>query len=716
MVALFSLTALVSALLLFSVQPMVAKMLLPILGGAPHVWNTAMVFYQAALLGGYYYAHLITSRLSLRRQQIVHGVLLFLPVIVLPIAYRADLEPSRGSNPIIWMLVVMATSVGLPFAILSATSPLLQTWLGRTKGSDPYFLYAASNIGSFVGLLAYPFLIEPNTHVKAQSVNWSLGYAVLVLLLLGCIVLTWRSGDQPAPVRAEHVAFPWSRRLRWLFLAFVPSSHFIGLTSYLTADIAVMPLLWVIPLAIYLLTMVLVFAKKPPIPHRVIVAIFPFALTGLVFLAATRLGGDKWIVFGAHFLMLFIGAMLCHGELAKDRPEPARLTEFFLWMSCGGVLGGIFNAIIAPAVFTQVIEYLVILVVLAFAMPSRDVDRSVRRIAMDFLLPGLVASLAMGFMWYQAKSGLKWFPLAPTIAIGISGVVVLLFLRRPLRFALGIAGMVLSGAYMYLYQHQVLFAARSFFGVYRVQKIGIEHDLYNGRILHGLQYFDPKFQQIPQTYYHPDGPLKEVLGAYPRPADAHVAVIGLGTGTMALWSRPGEAWTYYEIDPVVEKIARDPSLFTCLRDAKGKVNVEIGDARLRLKATDQKYDAILIDAFSSDAIPAHLMTREAFELYSQRLQPQGLLAVHISNRFLNLQPLVTALALERGWPTYVCDEVWEDTTKWPAGRARTVWAVTGPPNLDWSVFTKSKRWKLGQTKASVKAWTDGYSSLMPVLR
>lgn len=721
MVALCSLTALFSALLLFSVQPMVAKMLLPTLGGSPSVWNTAMVFYQGALLLGYLYAHGLARRLPVRAQTLIHGILLFLPFLVLPLSYGA-LHPPASGNPTPWMLLTMATSVGLPFFVLSATSPLIQSWFARAGGGDPYFLYAASNVGSFLGLLAYPLVVEPRTGVAEQSVGWTWGYAAVVLLFMATIALVIRkngaggSGGDPVP-ELEPEPIDWKRRGRWVFLAFLPSSLFIGVTSYLTTDIAVMPLLWVIPLAIYLLTMVLVFAKRPPIPHKLVVAVFPFFLAGLVFLVATEIGQFKLLAFGAHLLVLFFGAMLCHGELAKDRPSAGSLTEFFLWMSLGGVLGGVFNALVAPAVFVQVIEYAIVLGAIGFAMPLRSDKSDASTRVLDFALPLSFACVLLAIQWLHDLGSLPLPSSGMAIPIAVASVAALATVKRPMRFGTAIACILLVGHLENQSQRPALFTGRSFFGVYRVSQSGDWHVLTNGRILHGEQVMKPPYDGEPLTYYHRLGPLKEVLGSRPRPIGAQVAAVGLGIGTVALWSKPQERWTFFEIDPIVERIARDERLFTCLAQAKGDVSVVLGDARLRMSESDQKFDVILVDAFSSDAIPVHLMTLEALDLYRRHLTPSGILAVHTSNKFLQLEPVLAAMSRIMGWTAYTCDES-RDPIEGPMspGRAEASWVVLGPPTLDWSVFTARPRWKPVREKEGIEAWTDAHSSLLSVIR
>ncbi|HSI73758.1 MAG TPA: fused MFS/spermidine synthase [Fimbriimonas sp.] len=717
---------LLSAFLLFSIQPMVAKMLLPILGGSPNVWNTAMVFYQAALLGGYLYSHLISKKLSYKAQLILHAVVLALPALVLPL-YYGDLHLPKSTNPMLWMLLTMTLSVGLPFFVLSATSPLIQSWFSRAGHKDPYFLYAASNLGSFLGLLSYPFLIEPRLTAGQQSALWTAGYALLVVVFVAtALMLRQKISSRPAEEIAEQTeSLTWKRRLKWVFLAFVPSSQFIGVTTYLTTDIAVMPLLWVIPLAIYLLTMVLVFAKRPPIPHRLVIALFPYALVLVVFASVVKvsytsspfflIANSNALIFGIHLFALFISAMLCHGELAKDRPAPGRLTEFFLWMSFGGVLGGVFNALVAPTIFVQVIEYTIILCLVGLALPARVKGWKWPQVASDLaalvVIGGGICGLILLFDGYAMMSAQTYRPL-----LLLTGCLAcLICVARPLRFAMAITGVLLVGAYVNQSKRQVLFTERSFFGVQRVEAQGSAHLLFNGRVLHGKQILTPELETVPLTYYHPRGPLKEVFEA--RPPDATVGVVGLGIGSAALYSRKGENWTYYEIDPLVEKVARDRNLFTCLAKAQAPQAVVIGDARLSLAGEpDGKFDILLMDAFSSDSVPAHLLTMEAFELYRSKLKPGGLLAVHITNRYLDLQPLVAAICARLQLRMLYCSETAENTEHLQTGRELSTWCVVAPETYDWARFTAQSRWTPGSTQTGIEAWTDQFSSIMPLLK
>jgi len=735
MAFLCSIVLLISAFLLFSVQPMVAKMLLPNLGGSPAVWNTAMVFYQGALLAGYAYAHFVAKKLSVKKQFVLHFVILALPAIVLPLSF-SNLHPPAGGNPIPWMLLTMSLSVGLPFFVLSTTSPLVQSWFARIGKGDPYFLYAASNAGSFLGLLSYPLMIEPKYSVQEQSNAWAAGYVALVVvflitaLKLRPLILAKAAEPSSTESEKEEEVIPWQRKLKWVFLAFVPSSQFIGVTTYLTTDIAVMPLLWVIPLALYLLTMILVFAKRPPIPHKAVVFTFPIAIVLLVFFNAVRVTNpnsflhqfttERGPAFGFNLFVLFVSAMLCHGELAKDRPSPAKLTEFFLWMSFGGVLGGMFNSLVAPNIFTQAIEYAIILVVVGFAVPNRSNEYGRIPLMKDLIWPAMILNVTLGLIWFQRNQGYFSNQLMVPLITFAGCIVAVICSVRPIRFGLALGAITVVGIFNHDSIHQTIYRERSFFGVNRIDRVGSKengftHSLMNGRILHGKQIFTPDLEGEPLTYYHRNGPLREVFGP-PRAPGARVAVIGLGVGTTAAWSRFGEDWTFYEIDEEIEKIARNPKLFTYLQNAAASPKVIIGDARLRLQeAQDGFYDIIAVDAFSSDSIPAHLMTVEAIQLYRQKLKPTGVLALHISNKYLNLEPLCAALADKVSLRALVCDEDRNPIGTIVRGGTSSTWCVIGPRTMDWLPFEVSGRWEKPKAQKDIQAWTDDYSSLLPLM-
>jgi spermidine synthase len=723
LLAAYTAAVFLSAFLLFLVQPLFGKMVLPLLGGSPAVWNTCMLFFQAALLGGYLYAHLTSSRLTLRRQATVHLVALALAALALPVSLRGA-SPEGGAAPIPWLLGLMAVTVGAPFLVLSGTGPILQRWFSRSghaHAADPYHLYAASNLGSALALLAYPLLMEPRMRLAGQSATWTAGYALLALLIAGCAALVWRSGDAIAPAvetesvdAAVHVAAPervtMRERLIWIGLAFVPSSLLLGVTTFLTTDLSPAPLLWVLPLALYLLSFTFVFARRPPIPHAWIVAAHPSAIAVAVLLLAAGYVENPAAAVPLHLLSLFLIAMAAHGELARRRPHVRHLTEFYLWISVGGVLGGVFNALVAPVVFSQIWEYPLVLVLACLARPW-PTQRMPWRAHLWFALR--TGAFIWGLLYLADNPG-----LAPTLYVGLAALLVGLMSgmgRAPLWLAACIGAVLAWRAVEVINEPGVLLAERTFFGRYKVleyEQAGGFHVLRHGSTLHGAQSLEGWRRREPLTYYLMHGPLGKVFAATAdRAGRRRVAVVGLGTGTTAAYGREGEDWTFYEIDPGIERIARDTAYFSYLSDSPARTRVVLGDARLSLaRETDRTYDLILLDAFSSDAIPVHLMTREALDTYLARLGPRGLIVFHVSNRYLDLEPVVAALAKDRGLAARAGvgprdRRTYESTSTWIAV-ARTE-ADLGP-------LTADAYWWRPRLRKDVKPWTDDYSSLLTV--
>jgi len=813
---LFALTLFVSATLLFVVQPMFAKMVLPLLGGTPAVWNTCMVFYQAMLLAGYVYAHLSIRWLGPRRQAAVHMVLFCLPWLVLPVGLAAGWTPPRESNPIPWLLLLLAVSVGLPFLFVSASAPMLQAWYaatGRRGAKDPYFLYAASNLGSILALAGYPLLLEPCLTLDEQTWSWAAGYGLLMALSLLCAILLWccrpgKAGEaggqgpgaegqgagargqgpdasssiinhqssiinQKSEIRNPPDGVPtWPGRLRWLALALAPSSLLLGVTTYISTDIASIPLLWVIPLTLYLLTFVLVFARHKLLPHRLMVMVQPILV--VIVAGAFFVGGTSTsylaAIFPLHLLMFFVTAMVCHGELAASRPASRYLTEFYLWMSLGGVLGGMFNALLAPLVFDNVYEYPLMIALACLLRPAAvgwhgHLARASRRKNgetpvpairarwLDWGLPlGVAVGLGLGAVGLSRHNYLAdwagWLleklsawgltnlkvdadALGGLVFLGAAALVVLCFRRRPVRFGLGVFALLIVSLLYCGEKLRPLYTQRSFFGVLRVRqvtqwddgrRICEAHQLTHGSTNHGMQRLDPKLRLEPCTYYHRAGPAGQIIDAIlqQRPLN-EIGVVGLGTGTMAAYGRPGQRITFYEIDPAVVQIARDPELFTYLSDCRAEVEVVVGDARLsladggapsRAPSGWRRFDVLLVDAFSSDAIPIHLLTREALGLYFWRLADQGVLGVHISNRHLDLEPVLGNLAADAGLAARVCDDRDEDKKD---GKYASTWVALARRDEDLGRLTRDSRWRPLATRPGNRLWTDNYSNVVDVL-
>ena len=665
----FALTLFVSATLLFIVQPMFAKMVLPLLGGSPAVWNTCMVFYQGSLLAGYLYAHFSTRWLGVRRQAGLHLAILCLPWLVLPVGMATAWTPPAEANPIPWLLMLMTVSVGLPFFVVSASAPMLQAWFANTghpAAKDPYFLYAASNLGSMLALLGYPIIVEPLLSLGGQSLAWTMGYGLLMLLTAGCAVFLWRrvpekptcaADEEPARDGPQGDDPTFSTRMRWLVLSFAPSSLLLGVTAHISTDIAAVPLLWVVPLALYLLTFVFVFARHSLLPHDLMVRVQPFLVIVLAVLFFHGVSKMVWLKLLLHLVTFFFIAMVCHGELAKTRPRAKFLTEFYIWMSVGGVLGGLFNAMVAPNLFPTIIEYPLVIAVACLLRPKLDaVEKGGRGRWFDLALPAAMVFGFGGLVLGLHSRGILMTEGSASAILAVAGLIVFSFQARPIRFGLGIAATFVIGSLCFGQESNVLHVERNFFGVIRVSRLPepVAHVMSHGSTNHGMQRQDPAESRQTIGYYHQSGPLGQVFASLGDPARTReIGIIGLGTGSITAYAKAGQRVVYYEIDPAVVRLARNPQYFTYLRDCEGETDVVLGDARLTIGAEDDShFEMLILDAFTSDAIPIHLITREAVGLYLKKLTPQGVLVMHISNRYLDLEPILGNIADDQ-WAQYV---------------------------------------------------------------
>ena len=729
MVVLFSLTLFLSAALLFAVQPLIAKLVLPLLGSTPAVWTASLMFFQAALLAGYVYAHATSAGLGARRAATVHLALLPLPLLVLPLGLPDGWTPPAQANPVGWLLTLLLVSVGLPFFVVSATAPLLQRWLAATShpaARDPYFLYRASNVGAMVGLLGYPIAMEPSLRLADQGRLWSAGYLALATLIAACAIALWRSPaalartGEGAPSAAEPTgargAPTAARRARWVALAFVPSSLVLGVTSFLTTDVAPIPLLWALPLALYLGSFVLVFSPRPGAGERgrTAAAVLPAATALVAFTLLTRMRQPLELLVALHLGAFFVAAVACHGELARDRPASAHLTEFYLWVAVGGVLGGAFNALLAPVLFDSLVEYPAAIVA-ALLLRPRDGQGQESRLERygDLGLPlALGAGLAAGLHLLELADGLTEAVLSFWLLVGALGVCLVLFRSRPIRFGLGLAAVLIGGASAFRPPETTLHQERSFFGVYRVAAAaGPQHRLLHGTTLHGAQTRDGRRPPRTGTYYHPSGPIGQALDALAeRGVTRRAAVVGLGAGTIACHARRGERWTFYEVDPTVERIARDPRLFTYLRDCPGSFDVVIGDGRLGIaRARPAEFGLIVADAFSSDAIPVHLLTREALALYRSRLAPDGVIALHITNRYLDLGGVLGSMAAAERLACLIQSEDPAEAARVP-GKVASDWVLIARRPGHFGRLAGDRRWR--RCPRDGQAWTDDFSNVL----
>jgi hypothetical protein len=726
---------------------MFAKMILPLLGGMPAVWNTCMAFYQTVLLLGYVYAHMVTKWFRLRWQMICHLGLLLLVFVSLPIGIIDGWTPPVTSNPIPWVFMLLFISVGLPFFVVSTTAPTLQKWFsttGHPSAKDPYFLYGTSNLGSLVALLGYPLLMEPYLPLKNQSKLWMIFYVLLAGLISGCAMITLRSSrttvqnispevnpeSQNAPLATDNPAdIKVNQRIRWVLLAFAPSSLLLGVTNYITTDIAQVPLLWIIPLILYLLTFILVFAPKPILPQKLMLRVQPFFIIPVVLLFYWGFPMASWALIPLHLLAFFVTAMVCHGDLANSRPSTIHLTEFYIWLSVGGVLGGLFNALVAPMVFDTLAEYPMVIVLACLLRPPPDLtEQKARARWFDMGLPftatiifgisrfGLGRVLSLGIARSEIFSVI-WL-IAIIFISCLAGVICLSFSDRPIRFGLGVGGLMLAGVLFASGQNQVLYSERNFFGLIKVlyEPESDCHLLFHGTTLHGAQSLNPAHKREPLTYYHHSGPLGQLLASFSsNQVKRRIAIIGLGTGTIACYGKPGQFFTFYEIDPAVERIARDRRYFTFLSDCPAKVDVVLGDARLSLtKATNHHYDLIILDAFSSDSIPVHLLTRQALKLYLTKLANDGILAFHISNRHLNLRPVLGDLARDAGLACLFQEYRKLSEAEKKLKKSPSAWVIMARQLSYLGKIPEDRQWKPLSGRSEGKLWTDDFSNILSV--
>jgi SAM-dependent methyltransferase len=758
---LYSATIFLGAGLLFVVQPMVGKMVLPLLGGTPAVWSTCMVFFQAALLLGYAYAHASTAWLGVRRQAVLHVLVLALPLAVLPLGVDARFLRGATVNPVLDVLILLTVAVGLPFAVVSASAPLLQKWFastGHPAARDPYFLYAASNLGSMLALLGYPFIIEPRLHLRtaewwSQTRLWSAGYFSLAVLTLACAVALWRSRDTGAvadDTAGTEAGAPSPReRLRWVALAFVPSSLLLGATTYITMDIAAVPLLWVLPLATYLLTFIVAFGRWPARLHRAVTSVVAPAALLMIFAMLSDVFKSIWLSVLCHLLLLLVIGLACHGELALRRPAPGHLTGFYLLIALGGVLGGLFNALLSPLIFNSLAEYPLamvlacVLVLSAGPRPPRSpllaVALPLGVVALAFILFSNTLALRVDFAFVSRALGVgsttlgTWLDnLENTVnkeLIYGPPIVACFFLRRrPIVLGLALAGVLVTAGYVGARKDDQVRQVRSFFGVLKVIRVEGEQgytELRHGTTIHGRQSLNPARREEPISYYHRRGPIAQLYGELEkRGTRLSTAVIGLGTGTMTAFARAGDVMTIYEIDARVRDIALDPRYFTFVADARKRgatINLDMGDARLRLEAArrerpGEKYDLIVVDAFSSDAIPVHLLTREALRLYFDVLKPDGVLALHISNRYLRLEPVVAGLAEDAGvGGRLLIDDPFSGEIE---GAIESTWAVLARTPAPFGDLATDVHWTAIPLEVDprVGVWTDDFHSLLAVFK
>jgi len=726
----FTISIFLSAFLLFSVQPMFTKLVLPLLGGSSSVWNTAMVFFQAMLLGGYVYAHLISKHLSLAKQIIGHGLVLGAGLLFLPLSIASGWTPPENGAQAYWLLGLFTVSVGVPFFAISANAPLLQRWFSRTDhkdSEDPYFLYAASNAGSLLSLCLYPILFEPLLKLREQTSLWSWGYVVLIASILFAGVLAYRRLSvvedihQVAEAKTDAETIGISRRLKWIFWAFIPSSLMLGVTTYMSSAIGSTPFLWILPLALYLLTFIIVFAKNPIVTSERIAIIFPAVILVAVG-AGTVLKEHFMLAVILSLVSFFLVTLMAHLRLAEDRPGVSKLTEFYIFMSLGGVLGGIFNALVAPVIFSGVWEYMIILVVSIFAVKQIEDNSKSRgpfsRFFFYCLLPiwSAFALVASSTDWDILK---VCFFFGSALVLGISywygrGKAMIGALSALTIFTVMLPNIV---------QKPVLLD-RSFYSVLTVSKGMTKdskpiHKFVHGNTLHNMQLLDEDLQTRPLVYHGIGSGFDHALTiARKNRGNIDVAMIGLGAGAVACYEKPGDKWTYMEIDKKIVDMALDPKYFTYMDKCSIEKNVIVGDARLTINQVEKaSLDLLIIDAFTGNSIPSHLVTTEAFTIYQDYLKSDGLIFFHTSNRHLDITSVVVRAAENLGLSTRAIKVNDFSAFDYPDTYADTEGVLIGSHAGFYDLFEgESELWKDFIPSENVGVWSDDYSSVLGTLK
>ncbi len=718
--AVYAAASLLGAALLFAVEPLFVKMALPAFGGAPAVWNVAFGFFTTMLLVGYLYAHAL-ARLPLRAQVGIHAGVLLLAALLLPVRAAPAALPA-GAPPSLAVLLLLLERIGLPFFALSATAPLVQSWFASVEpGRDPYRLFVASNLGSVAALLAYPFLIEPFMGLRLQSGVWAAFYALFALAMAACAAVTLREPRRAAtPAQRGAVApLDGAPRLRalWVVLSAIPTLLMLGLTSHLTAEVASLPFVWTAPLALYLVAFAVAFS---PLRWERALAATPFVLAPVVVLLTVheKLATAAYVALSlAAFFLLALGTI---GRLAQARPPREHLTGFYLWVGLGGAIGAAAGSLVAPLVFSSIAEYPIAIVLSCIALPAAAGSGAaspwtwLRAVGLAIALAAATGLLSH----FAAIDGETQQTLVLWVALA-AGACVAVFPRR-IAYGCCIAALFAYGTMLHDPGGPVIGRERNFFGTKEISSdpYGAFHFLVSGSTVHGIESMEPSKATVPRAYYYRSGPLGDVFaGGSQRFAGRNIAAVGLGIGAAGCYRTAGQAWTFYEIDPQVVSIANDPRYFTQLQACAPDARIALGDARLSLEREAPANDALIIlDAYDSDQVPTHLLTREAFAVYLRQLTDDGVLAFHTSNRHFDLAPVLAALADDAGLLALERDDEGLTADDLQNAKMPSSWVVMTRRGRMLPNIANDSRWHELARNPAMPLWTDDYSSLARILR
>ena len=704
--ALYGITAFVASGLIFVVEPLVARTLLPALGGSASVWNSAMLTFQVLLLGGYLFAHVAATRLPGHSSQVAAVLLVLVAAAALPVGLRDGWRPPTG-DPAMWTLLAVAAAVGGPFLALACVSPTLQHWYGGLRpGVDPYVLYAAGNLGSFIGLLAYPLVIDRALGMGDQKRWWTGAYLVFAALFVACAALARRSpatterATRGAAAAATPVEVTGRQLSRWVLMAAGPSLLLLGVTRHLSTDVAAIPLLWVVPLSLYLLTFVIAFSGRAAWMTPLAGRLGTVLAAGTIISLAAALPAAFGLVL--HLLTFFVIAHATHGRLAAERPPLASLTSYYLALSMGGTMGGIVGGLVAPVAFPGILEYpLGIVACLVWVVPRAGLEARARAVAAAVLGAAIVAAAALRLITADANGPAR----GVQVALGVAALAALATSHRGWQYTGALA--VMAAIAVALPGAATIAQERTYYGVTRV----LENDegwhlLVSGTTVHGAQ--DPARPEVPLVYYAPSGPIDQVIELTDTGRPRSIGVVGLGAGSMAAWLDADDEAVFYEIDPAVIDLATDAAVFSFIDDSRGTVRIVEGDGRLSLAdVSAMRHDLIVIDAFSSDAIPVHLLTREALAEYRRALTPDGVIAFHISNRFFDLQPVLARLATDASLDALSRTGIGD----LPGSAVTTVVALGSPAAL--ADLAAADGWAAPEGGGAV--WTDDHADVLSAL-